>query len=398
MATKRVKRIMCTKKRMHHVRRKTNRRRQRQTRRQTGGEIITVCEKTGIALFGTSKGIAIKYDTVTEKYMIGNHPYEKLRSMPRYANALASLQNPPPMNAGGSIILTQSEFNDFKSKYCGYANANEQCKLITGFRPPVASASAAPVSGADAVAESLNLKTPNQLKVNEQYIAYMNHSGIVKGFPVDKSKPEYEFDNFTIQLSDGSGSVITGNLKINFVGNVAEKTVTTNFTLNLNVDASHLIDCMKKIIDTSFVGAQITSIKSVGFFSKQLEVTGALTENRDYRTNLSTYNLTNLIQQFAEQYQSCSDPVQQMADLRVAGPADVARVITSKINMIEKRPMSPEEKTRFEALKQQFALAGDNLELLNQISVGMDQFADARRSRRSPASGGKTRRKNRIRI
>lgn len=330
--TRRVKR---TKKQVHHGRRrKTNRR--RYTRRQRGGAIIKVCEKSGFDFFGTSKGIAISYDDETQKYTIGNESYEKLKSMPRYANALESLPNPPPMNDGGSISLTQSEFDNFKSKYCGYANDNEQCGLITGFLPPSAApvAPAAPVSGAtaaaapnirDQVAESLDLKTPNQLKVNEQFIAYMNHSGIVKDFPIDKSKTEYEFDNFTIQLSDGSGSgsVITGNLKINFVGNVAEKTVTTNFALILNVNPSNLIDCMQQLIDAPFSGAQITSIKLVGVFSKQLVVTGVLTENRDFIKNFSTYNLTNLIQQFAERYQSCSDPVQQMADLRVAGPADV---------------------------------------------------------------------------
>lgn len=422
--TRRVKR---TKKQVHRARvRKTNRR--RYTRRQRGGAIIKVCEKSGFDFFGTSKGIAISYDDETQKYTIGNESYEKLKSMPRYANALASLPNPPPTNDGGSIILTQSEFDNFKAKYCGYANDNEQCGLITGFRPPVApasgavaSASGASGSGAsvatastapnirDQVAESLDLKTPNQLKVNEQFIAYMNHSGIVKGFPVDKSKTEYEFDNFTIQLSDGSGSgsVITGNLKINFVGNVAEKTVTTNFELILNVNPSNLLDCMRQLIDAPFSGAQITSIKSVGVFSKQLVVTGVLTENRDFRKNISTYNLTNLIQQFAERYQSCSDPATQMADLRVAGPADVAVVIKSKIAMIENRlsTMSAEEKTIFKALKQQFASAGGNLELLNQISGKIDQLADARRARLYPAAatassiaGGKTRRKNRIRI
>jgi hypothetical protein len=410
--TRRVKRVKRTKRtKRNGIKTK------RYTRRQRGGAIIKVCEKSGFDFFGTSKGIAISYDDETQKYTIGNESYEKLKSMPRYANALASLPNPPPTNDGGSIILTQSEFDNFKAKYCGYANDNEQCGLITGFRPPVAPAAVASASGSgaavatastapnirDQVAESLDLKTPNQLKVNEQFIAYMNHSGIVKGFPVDKSKTEYEFDNFTIQLSDGSGSVITGNLKINFVGNVAEKTVTTNFELILNVNPSNLIDCMQQLIDAPFVGAQITSIKSVGMFSKQLVVTGVLTENRDFRNNLSTYNLTNLIQQFAERYQSCSEPVQQMADLRVAGPADVARVIGSKIAMLEKRlsTMSAEEKTRFEALRQQFAKAGGNLELLEQISTGMDQLADARRGRIYPASvtaGGKTRRKIRVRI
>jgi hypothetical protein len=408
---KRVKRVKRTKRtKRNGIKTK------RYTRRQRGGAIIKVCEKSGYDLFGTSKGIAISYDDETQKYTIGNESYEKLKSNPRYANALDALPNPPPMNDGGSIILTQSQFDNFKSKYCGYANVNEQCGLITGFRPPVApaavasaSVSVAPVATAstapniqDQVSESLDLKTPNQLKVNKQYIAYMNHSGIVKSFPVDKSKTEYEFDNLTIQLSDGSGSVINGNLKVIFKL-TGQQQVTTNFTLTLNnvEPTDTLIKCMRQLIDTPFAEAKITSINSVGMFSKKIEVNGELTESRIFSKNLSTYNLQYLIDAFVERYESCSDPATQMADLRVAGPADVARVIGSKIAMLEKRllTMSAEEKTRFEALRQQFREAGNNLALLNKISTEIDQLADARRARIYPAAkGGKTRRKIRVRM
>jgi hypothetical protein len=136
-------------------------------------------------------------------------------------------------------------------------------------------------------------------------------------------------------------------------------------------------------------------------FSKKIEVNGELTESRIFSKNLSTYNLQYLIDAFVERYESCSDPATQMADLRVAGPADVARVIGSKIAMLEKRllTMSAEEKTRFEALRQQFREAGNNLALLNKISTEIDQLADARRARIYPAAkGGKTRRKIRVRM
>ena len=144
--TRRVKR---SKKQVHHGRRKTNRR--RYTRRQRGGRKFTVCEKTGSDFFGTSKGIAITYDTEAKTYTIGNHPYDTLKTNPRYANALNELPNPPPMNDGGSIILTQSHFDEFKTKYCtGFADmgGKQQCESIKSFRPPVASA--APVAAASA--------------------------------------------------------------------------------------------------------------------------------------------------------------------------------------------------------------------------------------------------------
>ena len=405
MNSRRVKRVKRSKKYLNHGRRITSRR--RYTRIQRGGTIFQVCEKKPTGFLRKPSGITISYDDQTKTYRIGDKPYAELSD--RYNEVKQLLQIPPPINSG-YISLTQSEFNDFKMKFTG-----DQCALIKQFNPDVASvasgasvasvassassASSASVTSSETHKEFARSLIPNQLKVNEEYIAYMNHSGIVKSFPVDKSKTEYEFDNFTIQLSDGY--VIDGNLNVQFVYNVSEKTVTTNFTLNLNVDASQLIKCMQQLIDTSFVGAEIGSIESV--FPKKLKVTGVVHENRKFSTNISTYDFTYLIREFAERYQSCSDPAQQMADLRVASPQDVTIVIKAKIAMIEKRlsTMSAEEKTRFEALRQQFAKAGGNLELLEQISIGMDQLADARRSRIYPASvtaGGKTRRKNRIRI
>ena len=394
MTLRRVKRVKRSKK---YGRRKTSRRRYTRIQRiQRGGKTIEVCKSTG---FLKKSGITINYDDETQTYTIGSKPYAQLSG--RYTNVLNVLkqiftQN-PPMNGDGYINLNQSQFDQFAEQYCSVESTDKQCDLIRGFRPPAAAspASAAATSGDSATEKiaSLDARIPNQLKINETRIAYMNHAGIVKGFKVDKSKTEYNFDNFTIPLGDRS--VIAGNLNVQFVFNVDTRQVTTNFTLILNVDASNLIDCMRQLIDKSFVGANITSIESIG--SKKLKVNGDVTENRDFSRNLSMYDFSYLIREFAKQYQSCSDPAQQMADLRISGPQDVARVIESKFAMLTQRlsTMSSEEQTRFEALKQQFKTADrTNLELLNNK---LDEFAHARRARLYPAAGGKTIRKNRNR-
>lgn len=396
MTLRRVKRVKRSKK---YGRRKTSRRRYTRIQRiQRGGEMHEVCKSTG---FFKKSGITIQYDDETQMYTIGSKPYAQLSDRYKKLKQMYPLGT-LPMNDAGYIILTQPQFNEFVKIYCSVESTDKQCDLIRGFSPPAAASPASPASAAatsgDSETEkiaSLDARIPNQLKINETHIAYMNHAGIVKGFKVDKSKTKYNFDNFTIPLSDGS--VITGNLNVQFVFNDDTGQVTTNFTLELNAGASNLIDCMRQLIDKSFVGANITSIESRGVFSKTLIMNGDVTENRVFHRNLSMYDFSYLIREFAKQYQSCSDPAQQMADLRISGPQDVARVIESKFAMLTQRlsKMSSEEQTRFEALKQQFKTADrTTLELLNKK---LDEFADARRARLYPAAGGKTIRKNRNR-
>jgi hypothetical protein len=389
MTSRRVKRGKRSKKYLHHGSRKTSRRRYTKIQRiQRGGKMHKVCEPTGFGFF--KSGITITYDDETQMYTIGSKPYAQLSD--DYGKLKKMFPQGLPMNGDGYINLNQTQFNEFAKQYCKDGSTDKQCKIINEFRlaPPASAAATSGDSETEKIA-SLDATIPNQLKINETHIAYMNHAGIVKGFKVDKSKTEYNFDNFTIPLGDRS--VIAGNLNVQFVFNVDTRQVTTNFTLILNVDASNLIDCMRQLIDKSFVGANITSIESVGAFSKKLKVNGDVTENRVFHKNLSMYDFSYLIREFAKQYQSCSDPAQQMADLRISGPQDVARMIKSKIAMLEQRSMLPDEKKIFEALKQQF-VSSDNLELLNKK---LDEFADARRARLYPAAGGKTIRKNRNR-
>lgn len=148
MATRRVKR---SKKQVHHGRRKTNRRCRRYTRRQRGGRKLPVCERSGIGPF--AKGIAITYDTDSQKYTIGNHPYAELLSISRYIDALDIVREsfPQVLKDNNPVELNQEQFETFKKKYCsGFAPiGGNQCEHIINFRPLAASAaSAAPVASA----------------------------------------------------------------------------------------------------------------------------------------------------------------------------------------------------------------------------------------------------------
>ena len=121
----------------------------------------------------------------------------------------------------------------------------------------------------------------NELRATERIIAFKNNEGATEYYPADKSKTEYNFGNFKINLGD---SVRTGNLRIKFVN---EETI---FTLTLDVNASDIISCMRPLIDKTYVGVtKITSIESVGVFQKKLEVIGVLTENKDSKKK--TFNL-----------------------------------------------------------------------------------------------------------
>jgi hypothetical protein len=410
MATRRVKRIKRSKKHVHRARgRKTNHRRRRHTRRQRGGEIITVCERTGSDFFGTAKGIAITYDTLAKTYTVGNQPYEKLKTMPRYTAALDIVRKhvSPVFNDAAPVVLDQKQFDIFKGKYCtAYAPiGGQQCESINGFLPVDSAAPvAAPVAGA-AAASAVPKMSRNELMVIGENIAYNNNNGEMKVVRADKSKTEYEFDNFIIPIPadehDQPGHIISGKLKVKFVPGPQ---LVTEFILELNVDPTEaLIECMNQsVIDTAFVEiTNIASSKSI-FGASKMVITGTLMEQKDDRHKKSTYDFNSFVMNFAKHYTSCSDLATQMAELRVASPDDVARMIKSKIVMLGNRTnrMSPEEKTRFEALQRQFMTADrTNLALLNQISIEMDKLADDIRARIYPAAkgakGGKTRRKNR---
>ena len=406
MATRRVKR---SKKQVHRAHgRKTNRHRKtkrhsRITRRHQGGMLKSFAklftkkmnEKggplyDGIEVFSPEDNAFHIGNQRLDAYDASSNPNDKV-----YADKIRFyLKAADIRHSNDMIVLDQTNFDKFVRAFASNT-----------FNAPSAVASGASgASGASAAAPVVPKMSLNELMVSSGIIAFKNNNGVVVHYPADKSKTEYEFDNFIITIRadeyDQPDHIISGKLTVKFVPGPP---LVTEFTLELNVDHTDaLIACMKKS-GTGFVTIDnIASSKSF-FGASKMVITGTLMEQKDDRLKKSTYDLNSFVMNLATHYKECSDLATQMAKLRVAGPADVARVIGSKIAMLEKRlsTMSAEEKTRFEALRQQFREAGNNLALLEQISTGMDQLADARRGRIYPASvtaGGKTRRKNRIRM
>ena len=152
MATRRMKKR--TKKQLHHGRRKTNR--HRHTRRQRGGAKITLCERSGYGFFAT--GIAITYDTDSQMYTIGNHPYGNLKTMSRYNDALSSLEimrgegSAPQLSDDKYVVLNQGQFDRFKHVHC-QGSTKPECDAISRFRVPSAVAPAASAASAASAAE-----------------------------------------------------------------------------------------------------------------------------------------------------------------------------------------------------------------------------------------------------
>jgi hypothetical protein len=295
-ASRRVKRIKRSKKQVHRAHgRKTNHRRQRHTRRQRGGAIITVCERSGFGLF--AKGIAITYDTVAETYTIGNHDYETLKTMDRYKMAINILDNRTPHSIGPNyslvnekITLSQDQFNTFRLAYCVF-NGTPGCDLIKMFEPPVAAPAPAPAAAAAPVAEVPKM-SPNVLMINDSIIAYKNNKGVMRSVTVDRSKTDYEFDNFIIPNNDHDD--ISGKLKVEFVGNP----VVTRFTLELSMSSitPQLIECVEGIEDL------VVNIENVSKSFSAMVITGTLTEQR-VGEKKSTYDFSSFVLNFVENYQ-----------------------------------------------------------------------------------------------
>lgn len=384
-----MKRIKRTKKQLHHGRRKTNHR--RHTRRQRGGAKIPVCERSGFGSF--AKGIAITYDTDSQMYTIGNHPYGYLKTtMPRYNDALASLEimrgegSAPQLSDDEPVVLNQAQFDRFKEIHC--QGSKPECDAISRFSVPSAVAPAASAaSGAAATDDSMasfKKMNMNELRVTEQIIAFKNNNGEVVHYPADKSKREYNFGNFTIPTS--SNGPIPGALKVTFGMGYDNK--RTDFALELSMSSisPEFIACMQRIERDPFV--EIISIaSSSSFFNKsKLIITGTLSENRAWDQNISTFDLNGFVQKFMKQCQSCLEPSSQIAQMRVAGPEDLIRVITSKIDVVNTRNiLDATNVQKFIELPQRILRANNDMEVLKQIDREMDKLLeDTRRDPRRP--------------
>jgi hypothetical protein len=316
---------------------------QKHTRRQRGGAIITVCERSGFGLF--AKGIAITYDTVAETYTIGNHDYETLKTMDRYKMAINILDNRTPHRIGPNyslvnrkITLSQYQFNTFRLAYCVF-NGTPGCDLIKMFEPPVAAPAPAPAAAAAPVAEVPKM-SPNVLMINDSIIAYKNNKGVMRSVTVDRSKTDYEFDNFIIPNNDHDD--ISGKLKVEFVGNP----VVTRFTLELSMSSitPQLIECVEGIEDL------VVNIENVSNSFSAMVITGTLTEQR-VGEKKSTYDFSSFVLNFVENYQDCLVAGQFV----VSDPQVYINLITKHIagclqRINKENVFSPEQKTSLNAV------------------------------------------------
>ena len=374
--TRRVKR---SKKHVHRARgRKTNRR--RYTRRQRGGTIIKVCEKSGYDLFGTSKGIAISYDDETQKYTIGNEPYDKLKTMPRYANALTLLPNPPPMNDGGSIILTQSQFDEFKTKYCtGFASlGGDQCASINDFKPPVAAAPVASAGPAPTCEFHLNGKgTRNSIILTQvpSCIAYVNHNDMYEMQSLSIKQKKYSFKNFTIELRDDS--VIVGKLELDF----SKGANPILFTLELKLDKGPYTPAFVSCMNAHELTSGFVTVQNVTMEKSMLKVIGNVTPQKPKDDEM--YDFEGFVTNFAEKYQFCTQGIGQKLEnaeqLNRYDALALVKEIDMRIGVLTKKM---QENAQYAGLNQlyselkrknpkQIVDTPQNLETLNKINDGM---------------------------
>lgn len=347
-ASRRVKRMKRSKKQVHRARgRKTNRR--RYTRRQRGGEIITVCRKKGL-IEAFASGIDITYDDETHLFKIGTRPtisdLETFNGAQRYTRALFVLKQI-------GQIETQLDWHNFALFaliYC-HTYTHTQCSQIRDFLEKYSTSTVIDKNGAvegSTIGTSINLgKTqfnsgpykrnieerfhaapapaaaaapdsdvpdvaPNTLKVTMDYIAYRGHTQIVK-IPIVKSTREYKFTNFTILLNDRS--VITGVLDVKFVNSPV---FTTEFSLSLNVHGDELFQCISECLLKKTITDAVT-ISTIKKKMMSMQINGTLSEKK-VGTTASTYDFNVFVMKFAECHKECVELEKKMAGLSVAEP------------------------------------------------------------------------------
>jgi len=387
MATRRVKR---TKKQLHHGRRKPTRR--RYTRRQRGGMLKSIMKYLGTKII-TKKGDPLYdgievFSTSDNAFHIGNRSldeYDK-SSDPNdrvYADKIRFYLDKAGYHHGNDMIVLNKSF------FQAFVDAIATFKFV----PTAASAAVAPAASAASAAAGpddddddenkaeFKKMNVNELRATEQIIAFKNNTGDVVHYPADKSISEYKFGNFTIPTS--SDGPISGMLKVTF--GMGDDRKRTDFTLELRMSSitPALLACMQKIKHVFVNINSITSSSSL-FSNKKLIITGTLDEHPQGK-NISTYDLNGFVQNFMETYNSCMDPATQLADLRVAGPADLIIKIRAKIVMLNGRVMSAENAHKFVELQRGLLRANNDMEVLKQIDREMDALLnDTRHDPRRP--------------
>jgi hypothetical protein len=199
MATRRVKRIKRSKKQVHRARgRKTNHRRRRHTRRQTGGAIIDVCKKTHtgfIKIESNAVGIDITYDDATQLFKIGTQPtiadLETFNGKNRYERAVWILKLIRQSNQ-----LNWYNFALFAPLYC-HEYTDPQCTEIRDFVERYRTSKIPDNNGAveDRTIETsiqLGIKQSERQSYKPQIVAHFGKAPAVSGAAAASSAAEFD--------------------------------------------------------------------------------------------------------------------------------------------------------------------------------------------------------------
>ena len=379
-----VKYAKKSKKHLHRVRGKITHRRVKKAglrkvfTMQKGGKRHVICEEK--ASFLSKTGISIEYDDTSGLYYIGKKPYGELKSNTRYTNALAALnlmgfQFPAP---GENIVLTQDQYTRFAQNY---TTKDAHYDSIRRFNPGTLPAEAEEEKEEEEEEVPPLEPTKNTLKINKKNIAFTNHLGVVSQQKVETSNPVYKFKNVTIPLRD---SVVPCTLTVTF-----NATSKLPYELIINYKAS---ECMMREFPKALEDCKVKQTGST------VVVTGEIDEQRHFTKKISSYDFDRLITTFVEVYEYCMRESEPISD-------DAMKMeINSRFNVINRRyeGMSQFYKDQWNNLRKRVASIGDSMSTADLLKLNddMKNFSDSERDSRqkSQKMGGKTMRKNRIRI
>ncbi len=378
MATRRVKR---SKKQVHRARdRKTNRRRQRHTRRHQGGMFKSFAKfvgtKTinpkggqlydGIEVFSPGENVFHIGNRRLDAYDASTDPNDRVYADKiRFYLKAAGIQHRNDM-----IVIDQSNFDKFVAAFAS-----------NKFVPTAAAAPVASAAPASTCQDHVNGKgTPNSI-IMTQYpscIAYVNHDNIYEMQSLSRKQPKYSFKNFTIELRDDS--VIVGKLELDFSNGANPVSFTLELNLNgrKDTDTKEFVSCMN--IDELTYG--IVTVTNVTMERSMLKVIGNVTPQKT--SDGEMYDFQGFVTKFAEQYQFCTKGIGQKlenaAQLNREEPRALAREIYMNIIALDKRMPT---NAKYVALKQMYSdfmsrypdnkidATKENLTTLNEIHERM---------------------------
>jgi len=341
---------------------------------QKGGKRHVICQEEK-SIF-SKKGISIEYDDEYKLYYIGKKPYKDLISNTRYENALKALKAIgfiPSLEE--NIVLNQDQYTRFAQNYA----PDVYSESIRRFNPGTLPAAAAAEEEEEEEEVPPLEPTKNTLKINKKNIAFTNHLGVVSQQKVETSNPVYKFKNVTIPLRD---SVVPCTLTVTF-----NATSKLPYELIINYKAS---ECMmrefSKLIDPGRVVQKGSTVV----------VTGDIDEARGFARQISSYDFDRLITTFVEVYEYCMD----MQERQPISDDAMKMEIKSRFLVINKRNvgMKPEYGRQWEELTRRVkSIDSMSTADLLKLNDDMKNFSDSERDSRQKM-GGKTMRKNRIRI